>query len=46
MRGLRFQVTAVLVVFASRLAGLLVGTLARRGPATRATLLPRVVAAP
>jgi hypothetical protein len=38
MRGLRFQVTAVAVVFTALLAGLLLGALARRGPATRAAL--------
>jgi hypothetical protein len=38
MRGLRFQVTAVAVVFTALLAGLLLGALARRGPATQAAL--------
>jgi Copper transport outer membrane protein, MctB len=38
MRGLRFQITAVAVVFTALLAGLLLGALARRGPATRAAL--------
>jgi len=38
MRGLRFQVTAVAVVFTALLAGLLLGALARRGPADRAAL--------
>jgi hypothetical protein len=38
MRGPRFQVTAVAVIFTALLAGLLLGALARRGPATRAAL--------
>src|SRR5262249_13958870 len=38
MRGLRFRVTAVAVVFTALLAGLLLGALARRGPATQAAL--------